>query len=120
MNSIIELIDTAGIENPNTAIESQAQSMRAGQARQADLVVFCFSEDAMGVSTGEVLAATQGIQVWTKCDIGRPQPHELPQAIRTSAATGEGLEELKNLDRPCFAKSRFRRRPCRQHRRALS
>jgi tRNA modification GTPase len=92
---VIELIDTAGIENPQTAIESQAQSMRAGQARQADLVVFCFSEDTIGVLTTEVLAASHRIQVWTKCDIKRPQPHELPQAIRTSAATGEGLAELK-------------------------
>jgi tRNA modification GTPase len=92
---VIELIDTAGIENPQNAIETQAQSLRAGQARLADLVVVCFSEDTLGVSTKDVLAASQGIQIWTKCDIGRPQPHELPQAIRTSAATGEGLEELK-------------------------
>jgi tRNA modification GTPase len=92
---IIELIDTAGIENPQNPIETQAQTMRAGQARQADLVVSCFSEDTIRVSIKESLAEGQGLQVWTKCDIGRPKQQELPQAIRTSAATGEGLEELK-------------------------
>ena len=40
---IVELVDTAGIEDPRDAIETQAQSFRVDQAAQADLVLDCLS-----------------------------------------------------------------------------
>ena len=38
---------------------------------------------------------TPALSVWTKCDLGRPDPSRAAAAILTSAATGEGLVELR-------------------------
>jgi tRNA modification GTPase len=94
---MIELIDTAGFEVPQSRIESQAQSFRSAQAAQADLLLICASVETRSVPIARPAWSDQQLElpVWTKCDIGRPHPDEFPSAICTSAATGEGLEELR-------------------------
>ena len=92
---IVELIDTAGIDLPRDPIETQAQTHRADQAGQADLLLVCTSPDTL-TACGELPHLdTPVLSVWTKCDLGRPDPSRAAAAILTSAATGEGLDELR-------------------------
>ncbi len=92
---IVQFIDTAGHDRPRDRIESQAQAHRADQAELADLLLLCTSPDTQ--TAGGELAdnGTPSLAVWTKCDLGRPERHQAG-VIATSAATGEGLDALKN------------------------
>ncbi len=92
---IVELIDTAGLDLPRNPIETQAQTHRADQAGQADLLLICTSPDTL-TARGELPHLdTPVLSVWTKCDLGRPEPGRAAAAILTSAVTGEGLDELR-------------------------
>jgi tRNA modification GTPase len=92
---IVELIDTAGLDLPRDPIETQAQTHRADQTGQADLLLVCTSPDTL-TARGELPHLdTPALSVWTKCDLGRPDPSRAGAAILTSAATGEGLDELR-------------------------
>ena len=92
---IVELIDTAGLDLPRDPIETQAQTHRADQTGQADLLLVCTSPDTL-TARGELPHLdTPALSVWTKCDLGRPDPTRAGAAILTSAATGEGLDELR-------------------------
>jgi tRNA modification GTPase len=93
---IIELIDTAGIEIPQTSIERQAQVSRADQASRADLILFCRSGDTSDEQIEPPAPDRPWLLVWTKSDLGRPQPHAAWATITTSAATGEGLGALRS------------------------
>ena len=91
----VELIDTAGLELPRDPIETQAQTHRADQAGQADLLLVCTSPDTQAARGELPRPDTPVLSVWTKCDLGRPEPSQAVAAILTSAATGEGLDELR-------------------------
>ncbi len=94
---IVELIDTAGLDLPRDPIETQAQAHRADQTDLADLVLMCHSVDTQ-TTHGELPDnGTPILPVWTKCDLGRPDRVEADTAIVTSAATGEGLDELSTI-----------------------
>jgi tRNA modification GTPase len=57
----VELIDTAGIEQGNDSVATQAQAMRASQAERADLVLECHSADtALAQSAGTSNPANVG------------------------------------------------------------
>jgi tRNA modification GTPase len=85
----VELIDTAGIDEPRDAVERTAQGLRDDVATVADLLLECRTADAPDlVSSREV----PSIRVWTKCDLYPPDSEALP----TSARTGEGLEALRS------------------------
>ncbi len=120
----IELVDTAGWQATNGAIEQQAQGLGREQAENADLLLLCLeaggtwneAENALQARIGPPAVAT----VATKCDLaGAP-----PGVVATSAATGEGLEQLRDLlaerarahFRPALAPSLSR---CRHHVEAL-
>src|SRR4051794_9838954 len=89
---IVELVDTAGIEDPRDAIEPQAQSFRVDQAAQADLVLGCLSVELVGAPLSPSTGRGPSLRVWTKCDAFPPGPEEPTGSVRTSAATGEGLD----------------------------
>ena len=84
----VELVDTAGLGAATNAIESAAQSLGAGQARQADLVLGCVACDA----AEECELPPNCIPLATKADLG-PAPAGF---LATSAATGAGLEALRH------------------------
>jgi tRNA modification GTPase len=95
----VELVDTAGIESAVDAITSQAQAHRADQARRADLVLDCRSADMVEFPAAAAADASDRphLCVWTKCDQALPGPAgDGPTGmVRTSAATGAGLEDLR-------------------------
>jgi tRNA modification GTPase len=85
----VELIDTAGAEVVHGPIELEAQARRREQVRQADLVLDCRSGDTVATTVPD---DRPRLLVWTKADDDRDAP---PGAILTSAATGEGLDRLR-------------------------
>jgi tRNA modification GTPase len=85
----VELVDTAGWSSATSGIEGRARSQAAEQSQQADLLVLC-SE----AGQAEHYAADgRTLLVATKCDLAQPHTGHLA----TSAATGEGIGQLRRL-----------------------
>lgn len=84
------LIDTAGADEAETAMEARAQSFRREQIASADLILECVAADL----PPPAMTDRARLQVRTKCDLDLGREHD-PDAIRTSAETGEGLDELR-------------------------
>lgn len=84
----IELIDTAGLELVKGEIQGQAQAFRQEQVKEAELVVTCRPVDVTQSLTDD----SGGLLVVTKTDLSM-QPHGF--GLQTSAAKGEGIDELK-------------------------
>lgn len=93
----IDLIDTAGWEDSHDPIALQAQSARDERGRFADLVLWCTARDAATAEDDRRYAETASrnpsiVRVSTKSDrAAAPSPPGLP----VSAATGAGLDELR-------------------------
>jgi tRNA modification GTPase len=102
-NQQVQLVDTAGIEDVamRDTISGDAQALGKDQHRQADLQLLCIdaSQPLSDWSRSQLSStiATPRLIVCTKCD----QPTDfdsapLPSpALRTSAITGAGLDELR-------------------------
>jgi tRNA modification GTPase len=88
---VIDLIDTAGRDNPTDPVEIAAQQARSGQLAAADLVLLCIPCDR--VETGPIpdREGRPTLLVATKADLGAAPT----DAIATSAATGAGLDDLR-------------------------
>ncbi len=115
----IELVDTAGWQEATGGIDGQAQALGREQARAADLVLLCVEaghEPDRDEWARLRQAVPPAIGVATKCDLARPSFG----AVATSAATGAGLDALRDsmvqraraLARPALAPSVSR---CRHH-----
>ncbi|MBV8675674.1 MAG: tRNA modification GTPase [Planctomycetaceae bacterium] len=88
----IELIDTAGLDDARSGIESRAQSFSADQADRADLVLDCRSPDTPPAPP--IAADRPRLLIWTKSDVAPPPD---PSALlATSARTGAGLAPLRS------------------------
>ena len=90
----VEFVDTAGEEFAETPIESASQSHREDQSNRADLVLVCRPADA-DKKPNDRSTSDRRLLVLTKADL-LPNRDRLPLAIATSAATGEGLPELRS------------------------
>ncbi len=93
----VELVDTAGFDEPGDAVSSHAQALRDGQAAAADLLLEC---RCAGTAMAPGQAATLGgdrILVWTKADLALPEPDASAQRalVVTSAETGAGVAALR-------------------------
>jgi tRNA modification GTPase len=93
----VELVDTAGWQDSNGAVESQAQQLSRQQAQEADLLLLCL-EAGKTVNPKETsLLSRPGtpavVGVATKCDLVAAPPDYLA----TSAVTGIGIEALRSL-----------------------
>lgn len=114
-----ELVDTAGWQEATDPIGVQAQDLGREQAGRADLVLLCLEAGRTPDAEEEALLRQQEppvLAVATKSDLAPPSPG-MPA---TSAVTGAGLEELRELlaerardrARPALAPSLSR---CRHH-----
>jgi len=92
----LQLVDSAGVRETADDIESSAQDLGREQAEQADLVLWCHEAGAGPQEMPAWLAcypAAKLLPLATKADLG-PVPADL---LATSAATGEGIEELRRV-----------------------
>jgi tRNA modification GTPase len=94
----VELIDTAGFDEPADAVTRHAQELRADQAAQADLLLECCSVEAPLAPEGPAAPAINLLRVRTKADLvltagERPA---VQGEIHTSAVTGAGLSALRS------------------------
>jgi tRNA modification GTPase len=92
----VELIDTAGVENPADAVSAQAQSLRTEQTGGADLVLLCSSAERGAVAANVSIGSQPVLRLWTKCDLGLPSSWSTDDALLTSAKTGMGVDELRS------------------------
>lgn len=107
----VRMLDTAGVEDVDDEISRQSQQAASDSQRTALLALWCvdhrlIGDDETPEQTPEAALAIDPIQtigVATQCDRDCDQPYERRlQSLRsrgwitTSAATGEGLDELRD------------------------
>jgi tRNA modification GTPase len=94
----VDLIDTAGFDEPADAVTRDAQGVRAGQAAQADLLLECCSVEDPPAFARSAEPCPDRLFVWTKADLGVAR-HDRPAVqgeLHTSAVSGAGLAALKS------------------------
>jgi tRNA modification GTPase len=94
--TVVELIDTAGLQSERDAIDAEAQALGRDQAARADLVLLCVPADAAMGTVDAVWLQEEFppvVALATRCDLA-PAPPGMPA---TSALTGAGLPELRRL-----------------------
>jgi tRNA modification GTPase len=88
---LIDLIDTAGLDDSSDPIDQAARTARAVQVSAADLVLACAPCDEPFHQPSATRAHVPSLPVATKADLG-----DAPiTALATSAATGAGLDDLR-------------------------
>jgi tRNA modification GTPase len=94
----VELIDTAGFDEPADAVTRDAQGLRALQAAEADLLLECCSVEGPLAFAGSAEPRADRLCVWTKADLVLAAVESLPKhgEIHTSAVTGAGLPALRS------------------------
>jgi len=92
----VELADTAGLREGGDAIESAGVALARQRLAAADIVVLVFdSTEPWTTEATSLLAEWPGaIIVGNKCDLATQPADNRPAGLRTSAVTGEGVQEL--------------------------
>ncbi len=92
----VELADTAGLREGGDAVESTGVALARQRLATADLVVVVFDVAAPWTTESTALANAwpNALVAHNKCDLVPKPPSDLPTGIRTSAITGQGIEEL--------------------------
>lgn len=83
----VTLVDTAGLRETTDSIEAEGVRRALARAQEADLVMVV-------VEAGTPARATDGLLIANKADLGLAGPEG---AVRISARTGAGLDELRHL-----------------------
>lgn len=95
----LRLIDTAGLRNEATGVESQGIELTRRQVQSADLLLFVLDGTTPAPAPGQFdVGPHKGIVLSNKADLPEWQSHagflpDLPH-LAVSAKTGEGLEQL--------------------------
>ncbi len=107
----LRLIDTAGIRDTTDRIEAMGVERSRAAAENADLVIFvCDGSQPLSAEDGAIMDLCQdapnAIALINKTDLGRVvEPSDLPfmAVISVCAATGDGLEQLRDMVEAMFA-----------------
>jgi tRNA modification GTPase len=93
----VELVDTAGVDEPRDLLEQLAAERTHRALKEADAVLFVFDAEAGARGPEmrflEALGHPRTILVVNKVDAGARKP--LLEAMPVSAKTGQGLDELR-------------------------
>lgn len=96
----VEMIDTAGLREAESEAESRGIERTRSTMAEADVVLHVVDatevKECLGREDEATLLGLVGrphLLVLNKCDLARPQV----EGVLVSAATGEGIEELKQL-----------------------
>ena len=93
----VELTDTAGLHASDDALEQAGMSLARERLQRADLVVLVFDASSLWLAEDEALARQwpTALCVFNKCDLLRPDDrNDVRPGRRTSAVSGQGIEEL--------------------------
>jgi tRNA modification GTPase len=95
----VELVDTAGCDEPTDSITTHAQTARDAQASGADLLLECRCAQCSPAPAPAAELGINRIHVWTKADLALPDPATpaLEPSLLTSAATGAGVPALRTV-----------------------
>lgn len=93
----VELVDTAGVEDPRDLLERLSVERTQQNLTEADLILFLFDAQTGAVGPElrllETLAHRRVILLVNKMDVGNKKP--LLEALPISAKTGQGLDEVR-------------------------
>jgi tRNA modification GTPase len=93
----IELIDTAGVEEPRDLLEQLSIDRTRKMLGEADVILFLFDAEAGARGDElrflEVMTGRRVILLVNKVDTGKKKP--LLEALPISAKTGQGLDEVR-------------------------
>lgn len=91
----VMLVDLAGLDTPASRLDRAARAAASDALRRADLVL-AVRECAAASSKVPMLKDAPIVHVATKADCQTPSPYNLkPHVVRISAATGQGLDTLR-------------------------
>jgi tRNA modification GTPase len=92
----VELADTAGLRDPQDAIESAGVALARQRLAAADAVVLVFDRTrAWTAADGALLAEwPQAVVVHSKSDLPPALADNRPPGLYTSAVTGQGIDQL--------------------------
>ena len=103
----VRLVDTAGLRGTSDAVESEGVRRAEELIAKADIVLMLGDEESKigeAESSAPVDSASKIIHIHSKCDLDVPTSNfpttqllNHPTALRVSAKTGEGLDELRKL-----------------------
>ena len=97
----VAVVDTAGLGESKDDFDQQAQSLGLREQQLAGLLVVCVPIESENADLSDLLrmfpAESPRLMIQTKADLSTemPCPNESFPGIKVSAATGAGLEELK-------------------------
>lgn len=93
----VELVDTAGVEEPRDALEAMSIERTHRMLGDADLVLFLFDAEAGAQGPElrflETISRRRVILLVNKIDAGNKKP--LLEALPVSAKTGQGLDDVR-------------------------
>jgi tRNA modification GTPase len=111
-NLTIELVDTAGLDQPGSGIDGFAQQLGGDQVGQADLVLWCSALDGEPALRDDdqlrfdalAIRSNRILRVWTRADLelgDSLNPRNLvvtppAEPLAVSAVTGAGLDDLRS------------------------
>jgi tRNA modification GTPase len=98
----LRLIDTAGLRDVSDVVESEGVRRAERARREADLVVLVLDgsrafepRELEAIERARGTEAARSVLALNKCDLPETSGREVPGAIRVSARTGTGVEELR-------------------------
>ena len=97
----VTVVDTAGLGESKDDFDQQAQSLGLREQQLAGLLVVCVPIESENADLSDLLrmfpAESPRLMIQTKVDLStlKPKPNESFPGIKVSAATGAGLEDLK-------------------------
>jgi tRNA modification GTPase len=112
---LVELIDTAGLHEPERTIDVASQTVTKHQHAQADLRLLCL-DVAQSAGAFDHLCDPNSLLIFTKCDLAAPPTADSatsrragtyrlpPTAHATSSRTGLGIDKLRAAIRDALSK----------------